>query len=108
LGQNLATSPQNGTGSEDSKHRHGHPHFIQPYLDQVDRVQEEANEYSEANDVEGDLDDVDSASSDDELADLKQKIEKEKKTKEVRSHIMQMLRDSAGQSIAYRRLCLKD
>ncbi|KAG2182456.1 hypothetical protein INT43_007386, partial [Umbelopsis isabellina] len=83
LGQNLATSPQNVTSTEDIKHKHGHPHFIQPYLDQIDRVQEEANQYSDTNDPEGDLDDVDSASSDDELADLKQKIEKEKKTKEA-------------------------
>lgn len=58
-------------------------------------MQEEANQYS---DTEGDLDDIDSASSDDELADLKQKIEKEKKTKEMRSHIMQMMRDNAGKS----------
>lgn len=74
-----------------------HAHFMQPYLGQMEKVQQEANMIDDLTNDAGEVtDEVDSASSDDELLDLKKKIEQEKKKKEVKTHIMKMLRDNAG------------
>lgn len=63
----------------------------------MEKVQQEANMIDDLTNDAGEVtDEVDSASSDDELLDLKKKIEQEKKKKEVKTHIMKMLRDNAG------------
>ncbi|GAB5591473.1 AMP deaminase [Umbelopsis nana] len=93
LGQNLATSPQK---NPDDDNFPNHARFIQPYLAQTERVQEEADAFDDLvdNDNNDDLEIIHSASSDDELLDLKKKIEREKKSKEVKTHIMKMLRET--------------
>jgi hypothetical protein len=93
LGQNLATSPQK---NPDDDNFPNHARFIQPYLAQTERVQEEADAFDDLvdNDNNDDLEVIHSASSDDELLDLKKKIEREKKSKEVKTHIMKMLRET--------------
>lgn len=66
----------------------------------MEKVQQEANLIDDlTNDAGNATDEVDSASSDDELIDLKKKIEQEKKKKEVKTHIMKMLRDNAGMKL---------
>ncbi|KAI9286910.1 hypothetical protein BC943DRAFT_378982 [Umbelopsis sp. AD052] len=103
LGQNLATSPQNAAAFEGMEQNTSHPHFMQPYFAQIEKVKEEADlidDLTLTNDTGDATDEVDSASSDDELIDLKKKIEREKKKKEVNTHIMKMLRDSADDDIS--------
>ncbi|CAO3689884.1 unnamed protein product [Umbelopsis vinacea] len=101
LGQNLATSPQNGSDIDSLRNKANHPRFMQPYLTQNERVQEEADASDDIqSNQQDDVDDVDPASSDDELVDLQRKIEKEKKSKEVNAHIMKMLRDNADDDIS--------
>jgi hypothetical protein len=73
---------------------------MQPYFGQMEKVQQEANLIDDLTNDTGDATyEVDSASSDDELIDLKKKIEQEKKKKEVKTHIMKMLRDNAGMKL---------
>ncbi|CAO3677841.1 unnamed protein product [Umbelopsis ramanniana] len=101
LGQNLATSPQNTAAFESMEQKSSHAHFMQPYFGQMEKVQQEANLIDDLTNDAGDAtDEVDSASSDDELIDLKKKIEQEKKKKEVKTHIMKMLRDNADDDIS--------
>jgi hypothetical protein len=77
-----------------------HPHFMQPYFAEIEKVKQEAALIDDLTNNTGDVtDEVDSASSDDELIDLKKKIEREKKKKEVNTHVMKMLRDSAGKKL---------
>lgn len=81
------------------RNKANHPRFIQPYLTENERVQEEADTSDDIqSNHQDDVDDVDPSSSDDELIDLKKKIEKEKKSKEVNAHVMKMLRDNAGET----------